>query len=62
MISLQVRTVLEMDFGQPVCDINYFGSLDDVPPEDRVFVCGQYSGVADGLTQLLDVRLPLAKL
>ena len=34
-----VRTVLETDFGQPVCDINYFHSLPG-PAEERVYcVC-----------------------
>ena len=35
-----VRTVLETDFGQAVCDVNYFGSL----PGERVYVCGGASG------------------
>ncbi len=35
-----VRTVLEMDFGRGVVDINYFGQLDDVSREARVFICG----------------------
>ena len=35
-----VRTVLETDFGQAVCDVNYFDSL----PGERVYVCGGASG------------------
>ena len=38
-----VRTVLESDFGSPICDINYFHSLHDRPREQRLFVCGDYS-------------------
>ena len=38
-----VRTVLESDFGSPICDINYFHSLQDRPREQRLFVCGDYS-------------------
>ena len=38
-----VRTVLESDFGQSICDINYFHTLQDRPREERVFICGSYS-------------------
>jgi len=34
-----VRTVLETDFGEAVCDVNYFHSLPG-PAQERVYVCG----------------------
>lgn len=37
-----VRTILEMDFGRAICDVNYFGCLEDVSREQRLFVCGNY--------------------
>lgn len=37
-----VRTVLEMDFGQAICDVNYFGGLENVPREEKLYVCGNY--------------------
>ena len=40
-----VRTVLEMDFGRAVCDVNYFGGLEDVSREDKLFVCGNFAPV-----------------
>ena len=41
-----VRTVLESDFGQAICDVNYFHSLRDRPREDRIYICGSYSEAA----------------
>ncbi len=38
-----VRTVLESDFGQSICDVNYFHTLRDRPREERLFICGSYS-------------------
>ena len=38
-----VRTVLETDFGDAVCDVNYFHSLPG-PAQERVYVCGGYGG------------------
>jgi hypothetical protein len=43
----EVRTVLETDFGQTLCDINYFGGLGGAAPEERIFVCGQYTGAGE---------------
>jgi cephalosporin-C deacetylase-like acetyl esterase len=40
-----VRTVLETDFGEAVCDVNYFHSLPG-PAQERVYVCGGYGGGA----------------
>ncbi|EIE26939.1 hypothetical protein COCSUDRAFT_59437 [Coccomyxa subellipsoidea C-169] len=40
-----VRTVLEMDFGRAVCDVNYFGGLEDVSREDKLFICGNFAPV-----------------
>lgn len=33
------RTVLESDFGKPLCDVNYFGSLQAHRAMERLFVC-----------------------
>ena len=38
-----VRTVLESDFGQAFCDVNYFHTLQDRPSEERLYICGNYS-------------------
>lgn len=38
-----VRTVLESDFGQSICDVNYFDTLQDRPREERLYICGSYS-------------------
>lgn len=37
-----VRTVLEMDFGEAICDVNYFESLIDRPEDERLFICGNF--------------------
>ncbi|BDA43077.1 hypothetical protein COCOBI_04-0880 [Coccomyxa sp. Obi] len=42
-----VRTVLEMDFGEAIGDVNYFGSLEVVDREDKLFVCGNFSDIID---------------
>jgi hypothetical protein len=34
-----VRTVLESDFGARLVDVNYFESLSDRRPAQRLFVC-----------------------
>lgn len=40
MDGLQItRTVLESDFGMPLCDINYFDSLTYLTHEQRLFIC-----------------------
>jgi len=38
-----VRTVLETDFGDAVCDVNYFHSLPG-PAQERVYICGGGGG------------------
>ena len=48
-----VRTVLETDFGQAVCDVNYFDSL----PGERVYVCGGASGSSSRSSGRLHSRL-----
>jgi hypothetical protein len=34
-----VRTVMESDFGERVCDVNYFHSLQSRKPPHRIFIC-----------------------
>ena len=33
------RTVLESDFGNPICDVNYLESLSTAAPNKKVFLC-----------------------
>ena len=33
------RTVLESDFGSPLCDVNFFASLDTASDGRKIFIC-----------------------
>ena len=33
------RTVLETDFGEALCDVNYFDSLTEVSLSRRLYIC-----------------------
>jgi hypothetical protein len=52
----EVRTVLEMDFGRPICDVNYFPGLGGRLREESIFICGHYSSLSDADTRDRDLQ------